>query len=48
MVVKQKNLNLSSFDTSKVKDMFDIFYGCKAKIKSTDPKILEEYKNRKK
>jgi len=43
-----KLLDLSSFNTSKVIDMRGIFTFtyCEAKIKATDPKILEKYKNR--
>ena len=41
-----KILDLSNFNTSKVINMEEIFYGCKAYIKTTDPKLLENMKNR--
>ena len=43
-------IDLSSFDTSNIEsedDMHSMFYKCKKlKIKTTDPRVLEEYNNR--
>ena len=43
---KAQSIDLSSFNTNKVTDMCAMFVDCLAKIKATDPKILEVYTNR--
>ena len=38
-------IDISTFDTIKVKDIRYMFDHCQAQIIVTDPKILEEYHN---